>query len=106
MTFQRALLLLSAAALASAATPDGQDLYVKNCAACHETLTVIQNHVAMKSMSADYIVRVMDYGAMRDYAAKLNKDERVAIATFLAGKAPSASATVASTTGRCSGDAR
>jgi polyvinyl alcohol dehydrogenase (cytochrome) len=105
MHLSRALLLLSTAALASAATPDGQDLYTKNCAACHEALTVLQNHIAMKSMSADYIVRVMDHGAMRDYAAKLNKDERAAIATFLADKAPSASTTVASTTGRCSGEA-
>ncbi len=105
MTLPRTLLLLSTAALASAATPDGQDLYTKNCAVCHEALTVIQNHVAMKSMSADYIVRVMDYGAMRDYAAKLSKDERAAIATFLSGKAPSATAPSAMTTGRCSGEA-
>jgi len=100
MNISRALLLLSTASIALAA-PDGADLYTKNCAACHETLAVIQNHVALKTMTPEYIVHVLDSGAMRLQAANLSRDERAAIAEFLTGKTLPSS--VASQAGRCSG---
>ncbi len=101
MKISRALLLLCTAPIALAA-PDGSDLYTKNCAVCHETLTVLQNHVALKTMQPEYIVHVLDNGAMRLQAAKLSKDERAAIAEFLTGKTLPASAG-AGATGKCSG---
>ena len=85
------------------AAPDGADLYAKNCAMCHETLAVIQNHVALKSMPAEYIVRVLTTGAMRTQAASLSNEERVAIATYLSGKAPGAP--LDPSVGRCSDSA-
>jgi polyvinyl alcohol dehydrogenase (cytochrome) len=97
------LWFLAIATIAWAATPDGADLYSKNCAVCHETLVVIQNHVALKSMPAEYIVRVLTTGAMRTQAASLSSDERVAIATYLSGKAPGALRDPS--IGRCSGNA-
>ena len=101
MSFPRALLLLPTAALAFAATPDGQDLYTKNCAACHETLSPLQNHVALKTMSPEYIMRVLNIGAMRVQAAKLTRDERAAVAEYLTGKAPEAAPS--GEVGRCPG---
>ncbi len=93
------LWVLGMAVLARGAAPDGADLYAKNCAICHETLAVIQNHVALKSMPAEYIARVLSTGAMRTQAAKLTGEERLAIAAYLSGKAPAARDASA---GRCS----
>ncbi len=101
MKIARALLLL-AAPLAFAA-PDGADLYTKNCAVCHEALAVIQNHLTLKTMAPEYIVHVLDNGAMRLQAAKLSKDERAAIAEYLTGK--SLPPTGASEVGKCSSPA-
>src|SRR5215813_5179230 len=97
------LWFLGIATMAWAATPDGADLYSKNCAICHETLAVIQNHVALKSMPAEYIVRVLTTGAMRTQAASLSGDERVAIATYLSGEAPAGPRDPS--IGRCSSNA-
>ena len=85
-----------------AAAPDGQDLYAKNCASCHETLMVIQNHVALKAMSPEYIVRALTSGPMRVQAARLTSPERAAIAEYLTGKSLETASPV--TTGMCSSD--
>src|SRR5438552_3999148 len=95
------VLLLSSCALA--ATPDGADLYTKNCAICHEALPPLQNRVAMKVMPPEYIMRALDQGSMRAQGARLDAGERAAIAEFLAGKAIGAQPS--STAGRCPGDA-
>ncbi|HLJ45662.1 MAG TPA: PQQ-binding-like beta-propeller repeat protein [Bryobacteraceae bacterium] len=79
------LLLLSATTFALAA-PDGADLYAKNCASCHEVLTVLQNHVAFKVMSPEFILRTLTNGAMRQQGAKLNNEERTAVAEYLSGR--------------------
>ena len=101
--FKRASLwLLSSATIVLAAAPDGADLYAKNCAACHETLTVLQTHVALKAMSPESIVRALTQGAMRVQAARLTAPERIAIAEYLTGK-PVQTASPG-TTGRCSGE--
>ena len=93
--------LLAASVMIFAAPPDGADLYAKNCAICHETLTVIQNHLALKSMTPEYIVRVLSNGAMRTQAARLSKEERGAIAEYLTGK--SLPPPVDPSVGRCPG---
>ena len=89
MGISRALLLLFAAPIALVAAPDGADLYAKNCAGCHEVLAPLQNHNAFKTMTPQYILHVLDNGAMRLQAAKLSKDERSAIIEYLTGTAPS-----------------
>ena len=90
-------LLLSSCAVA--ATPDGADLYTRNCAICHEALPPLQNRVALKAMPPEYIVRALDKGSMRVQGARLSAAERGAIAEFLTGKA--VGARPASTAGRC-----
>ena len=85
MGISRALLLLLIAPVALAAAPDGADLYAKNCATCHEVLAPLQNKNAFKTMTPQYILHVLDNGAMRLQAAKLSKDERVALVEYLAG---------------------
>ncbi len=95
------LWLLLNATLMGAATPDGADLYTKNCAACHETLAVLQNHTGLRTMPPQYIVRALSNGAMRAQAARLTNAERVAIAEFLTGKTLETSPGAA---GLCSGE--
>ena len=101
MKTSRALLLFWLAPLAVAA-PDGADLYTQNCAACHETLAPLQNRNAFKTMAPEYILHVLDNGAMRLQAAKLTRDERAAVVEFLTGKSLS---NVASEAGKCPGPA-
>lgn len=93
-------LLLSSCAIA--ATPDGADLYTKNCAICHEALPPLQNRVAMKVMPPEYIVRALDKGAMRVQGARLSAGERGAIAEFLTGK--TIASQPPSPAGRCPGE--
>lgn len=101
MNLPRALVLLfSTGCIAFAATPDGADLYTRNCAICHETLAVLQNRAGLKTMSTEYIMHAMTSGAMRVQAARLSKDERAAVAEFLTGKSVVPAST--STVGQCS----
>jgi len=106
MVFRRCAVSISLCAILGtppgwSAPPDGADLYAKNCAICHETLAVIQNHVALKSMPAEYILWALSSGAMRTQGSRLTKDERVAIATYLSGKGVDKS--IDRGAGRCSG---
>jgi polyvinyl alcohol dehydrogenase (cytochrome) len=86
MRLNSAFLLTCLAAAAWASPPDGADVYSKNCAICHETLAVIQNRAALKSMSPEYIVRVLTIGAMKTQAAALSAEERNAVAEYIAGR--------------------
>jgi polyvinyl alcohol dehydrogenase (cytochrome) len=99
MGISRALLLLFAAPFALVAAPDGADLYAKNCASCHEVLAPLQNRTAFKTMTAQYILHVLDNGAMRLQSAKLSKEERAAVVEYLTG----AAVNTISTAGKCAG---
>jgi len=68
------------------AAPDGSDLYTKNCAVCHEALPPLQNHVAMKDMPPEYIVRALKTGAMRKLGASLSPADSTAIAEWITEK--------------------
>ena len=87
MTFRlQALLLLGSGALLSAA-PDGSDLYVKNCASCHEALSPPnQNHTVLGAMGSDHIVYALTSGSMRVQGSRLSVLERTAIAEYLTAK--------------------
>jgi polyvinyl alcohol dehydrogenase (cytochrome) len=60
---------------------------------------VIQNHVALKAMSPEYIVRALTSGPMRVQAARLTTPERDAIAEYLTGKSLETASQVS--TGTC-----
>ena len=68
------------------AASNGVDLYTKHCARCHEVHPTLPTRALMKEMSAEYIVRALTTGVMRDVGAPLTSEERQALAEFLAGK--------------------
>jgi polyvinyl alcohol dehydrogenase (cytochrome) len=95
-------LLLCMAATAMAATPDGSDLYAKQCASCHEVIALAaQNRALMKNLTPEYIVRTLANGTMHTQGARLAVADRAAIAEYLTSKPLHALDTGA---GRCSAE--
>ena len=63
---------------------DGDTLYKKHCAACHDQVSSrIPPRNALQEMSASRILRTMDFGLMMSIAYPLRREEREAIAKFL-----------------------
>jgi polyvinyl alcohol dehydrogenase (cytochrome) len=70
-----------------AAKPSGQSVYARNCASCHSQVnTRAPLPDVLKKMSTAAIVRSMEGGVMMREAARLSKDEKVAVAEWLTGK--------------------
>jgi len=95
-THTAALGLLLASFVASAAEPatappaDGPRLYAQFCASCHDHPTVrIPAREVLGRRSADQVVQALANGTMRAQAAGLNANDRIALASFLTGHAPS-----------------
>lgn len=85
-------LSLGVAAAAPATEPpaDGPRLYAQFCAGCHDHPTVrIPARAVIGKRTADEVLQALDTGAMRAQAAGLNANDRIALATFLTGHAPS-----------------
>lgn len=88
------LLLVSLSATGaepSTAPPaDGPRLYAQFCAGCHDHPTArIPARATLARRSPDEVLQALDNGAMRAQAAGLNANDRLALATFLTGHAPS-----------------
>jgi polyvinyl alcohol dehydrogenase (cytochrome) len=63
---------------------DGSTLYQQRCATCHDAGgDRIPPGSALQKMSANHILRTLDFGAMMSIAYPLRRQEREAIATFL-----------------------
>jgi polyvinyl alcohol dehydrogenase (cytochrome) len=87
----------------SEAAAIGKNLYLRQCAKCHELGTLpLLNRFILKKMSAEYIVRALTTGIMRNQAASLNAGEREAIAEFLTGKSVIKFGTIQDGAGSCS----
>ena len=68
----------------------GATLYQQFCSACHDhPHDRIPGREAIAQRSANEVMQVLTYGAMRSQAAGLAMNDRVAVATFLTGHAPS-----------------
>jgi len=82
-----AILLLSLLALpAGAATPKGEEIYQRACAACHEGGVKKAPHkMFLQMMPADGILNAMNQGIMQMQAASLSAAERRTVAEYLAG---------------------
>ena len=79
------ILLAPHALLAQA--PDGEDLYRRSCATCHETgVNRAPNRDAFRSMPAERVLAAMETGSMITMANNRTALERRAIAEFLSGK--------------------
>ncbi|HEV2700509.1 MAG TPA: PQQ-binding-like beta-propeller repeat protein [Steroidobacteraceae bacterium] len=88
-------LLALIAFTARAATSDGPPtadpaaLYQRSCAACHDHPTQrIPARAAIARHSPDEVMQILTGGSMRVQAAGLSMNDRVAVATYITGKAP------------------
>jgi polyvinyl alcohol dehydrogenase (cytochrome) len=84
------LAAISCAAVAHAQTPspDGADLYKRNCAQCHDNGTNrAPNRDSFKALTAERVLAAMETGSMITMANNRTAPERRAIAEFLTGKA-------------------
>jgi polyvinyl alcohol dehydrogenase (cytochrome) len=70
-------------------TADPGQLYQRNCAACHDHPTQrMPSRAAVARHSPDEVMQILTSGLMRTQAAGLSMNDRVAVATYLTGKAP------------------
>jgi polyvinyl alcohol dehydrogenase (cytochrome) len=65
---------------------NGAALYKEHCAKCHDAPTArTPPFSALRSMSSNFILRVMETGAMKMEAKDLTSQERVALSSYLSG---------------------
>jgi len=68
---------------------DPGQLYQQNCAACHDHPTQrIPARALIARRSPDEVMQILTSGVMRTAASGLSMNDRVAVATYLTGKAP------------------
>jgi polyvinyl alcohol dehydrogenase (cytochrome) len=76
--------LLALVPLALLAAPSGDEVYKRKCAACHEqTSERVPPREALQKMPATQILRALDSGAMMSVALTMNREDRIAVASFL-----------------------
>src|SRR5476651_1237508 len=81
------VLMLAAAASASAQAVDGAAVYKNSCASCHDAPTGrTPSKDALKDRTADAILAAQNSGTMTIQATQLTTAERRAVAEYLAGK--------------------
>jgi polyvinyl alcohol dehydrogenase (cytochrome) len=81
---------------AQAQQVSGEAIYRQRCASCHDSVnTRVPSRSTLEMMSAERILRVLDFGLMMSVAYPLRRDEREAVAAYL-GKSPNDSAPPAS----------
>ena len=88
-------LLLAGAGTASAqqAPPAGDAVFARACASCHQAgQTAVPPPDALRALTPEAIVNALTNGKMAVQGAGLTAAERVAVAQFLTGRAPAASA--------------
>src|SRR5215470_19089220 len=88
LAFAAAKLLFAANALAQA--PNGQALYDKSCASCHQQPAAdsrAPNRDALGQFSPEMIVTALTTGRMTQQGYALSEADRKAVAELLAGRA-------------------
>lgn len=72
---------------ASTPAPSGEAVYKARCASCHDQVSPRVPHFdAMRKMPAARILRSLDGGAMMGVAFTMNRDERLAVSSYLGTK--------------------
>jgi polyvinyl alcohol dehydrogenase (cytochrome) len=78
------------------ASAPGSKLYEQFCSACHDhPKDRIPARETIAKRTPDEVMQALTNGPMRPQASGLNMNDRVAVATFLTGKAPTGKAVVA-----------
>jgi polyvinyl alcohol dehydrogenase (cytochrome) len=73
---------LSAGALFAA--PSGEDVYKARCAGCHDQSSDrVPPKTALQKLPSSRIVRALDSGAMMAIAFRMNREDRVSVASYL-----------------------
>lgn len=86
--------LLAPVLLLTAASPwaseSGEAIYQKHCSSCHEgNVPRAPHNIVFRMSPPERILEAMNSGVMQGQAAALSAEERVAVATYLAGSQPS-----------------
>jgi polyvinyl alcohol dehydrogenase (cytochrome) len=81
------LLMLSAAVVPGFAAPTGEEVYKTRCAACHDQVNDrVPPKAALEKLPSSRIVRTLDSGAMMAIAFRMNRDDRISVASYLGTK--------------------
>src|SRR5262245_54421824 len=85
------LLFLAPGAFAShPPPPPGAALYAQNCAVCHDhPKDRIPPKETLARRSPDEVIMAITTGSMRVQAGGLNRNEQVALVSYITGRAPS-----------------
>jgi polyvinyl alcohol dehydrogenase (cytochrome) len=82
--------------------PEGAKLYNQFCGTCHDNpKDRIPAREVVAKRSPDEVMQALTSGTMRTQAAGLNMNDRLAVTTFLTGKAPTGSLTAVPETNLC-----
>ena len=88
-------------------TADPGQLYQQNCASCHDhPKDRIPPRALIARRSADEVMQILTGGLMRAQAAGLSMNDRVAVATYLTGKAPTGRLSPVAETNPCASPAK
>lgn len=83
-----ALLALVLPSLPLTGAPTGEEVYKARCSACHDQVNDrIPPKSSLQKMPASRIVRALDSGAMMAIAFRMNRDDRIAVASYLGTQA-------------------
>ncbi len=78
------LFLALAAVTAVSAQVNGESVYQKRCASCHDQVTErVPTRAALQKLSVARILRTLDFGVMMSVAYPLRREEREAVAAYL-----------------------
>ena len=92
--FPRYILLIVALPIATAclraeAAVSGEEVYRRRCAMCHDSTSErTPSRDALKQLSAQRILRTLDFGVMINVAYVMSRDEREAVANYLGVQRP------------------
>jgi polyvinyl alcohol dehydrogenase (cytochrome) len=81
----------NAAAAKNESAPSGDAIYSTKCASCHEVGTApFLSHKALRAAAPEYILYMLNSGAMHKQGQTLTTAQRVAVAEYITGKPLSA----------------
>lgn len=72
----------------ASAAPTGEEVYKARCSGCHDQVNErVPTKDVLQKMPSTRIVRALDSGAMMAIAFRMNRDDRIAVASYLGTKA-------------------